>query len=167
MIRAANNNECYRPISGRIVLVCLIGFFGVVSIANAIMIGAAVSTFSGVETSNSYQAGLNFARDAEAALAQDALHWQVKANLRTSAAATLIEIDARDAENRPLVGLQATAHLSHPTDRRADQDVVLAEGTAGHFTGGATPIAGQWDVIIELSRDGQRKFRSRNRVVLQ
>ena len=56
-----------RPLTGRTVLFCLIGFFSVVAGVNAVMIRAAVSTFGGVETSSSYQAGLAFAREAAAA----------------------------------------------------------------------------------------------------
>jgi nitrogen fixation protein FixH len=83
-----------------------------------------------------------------------------------AAGATTVEIDARDAAGRPLAGLEASAHLAHPTDRRADQVVSLSEAVAGRFRGTAGALAGQWDLVIELSRDGTRLFRSRNRVVL-
>jgi hypothetical protein len=42
----------------------------------------------------------------------------------------------------------------------------LSEAAAGQFRGTAGALAGQWDLVIELSRDGTRLFRSRNRVVL-
>ena len=64
---AANDNARPRPVTGRMVLFCLIGFFAVVAGVNAIMIRAAVSTFSGVETANSYQEGVTFAREEAAA----------------------------------------------------------------------------------------------------
>ena len=163
---AANDNRAPRPLTGRTVLICLIGFFAVVFIANGIMISAAVSTFGGVETASSYQAGLAFAREAAAAHAQGELHWQVTAHVRPSPGATLVDIEARDAAGRPLAGLTATAHLAHPNDRRSDQAVSLSEGAAGQFRGTASPVVGQWDVVIELARDGERLFRSRNRVVL-
>jgi nitrogen fixation protein FixH len=164
---ADNESRAPRPVTGRMVLACLIGFFAVVAGVNAIMIRAAVSTFGGVETSSSYQAGLAFARESAAAHAQDELHWQVKAKVLPLGGQTRVEIDARDATGRPLPGLAATARLAHPNDRRADQDVSLSEGTAGHFAGATSQLVGQWDVIIELSRDGERLFRSRNRVMLQ
>jgi nitrogen fixation protein FixH len=159
-------NRSARPLTGRTVLLWLLAFFAVVSLANGILIRAAVTTFGGVETASSYQAGLAFAREAAAVRAQDTLHWQVKASVRPLAERTVVEIDARDAAGRPLSGLQASVNLSHPTDRRNDQPVTLGEDTSGHFRGTAAPIAGQWDVVIELSRDGERMFRSRNRVVL-
>jgi nitrogen fixation protein FixH len=163
----ASDNVCRRPLTGRTVLICLIAFFAVISIVNGIMIRAAITTFGGVETGSPYQAGRAFKHETDAARAQDWRHWQVKASLRPAAGKTLIDIDARDAAGRPLIGLAATAQLHHPTSRRADQTVTLSEGPSGHFAGTADPVAGQWDVLIELSRDGERVFRSRNRVVLQ
>ena len=163
----ASQNTSRRPLTGRAVLICLIAFFGVVSFANAIMIRAAVTTFSGVETGSAYQAGQNFKYDAEAALAQEARHWQVRAHVRPADGKTLIEIDARDAAGLPLAGLEAAMQLQHPTDRRADQTVLLSQDTSGHFRGTAAALAGQWDVLIDLTRGGERVFRSRNRVVLQ
>jgi nitrogen fixation protein FixH len=159
-------NSAGRPLTGRTVLICLIGFFAVVFLANAIMIRAAVSTFGGVETSSSYQAGLAFGRETAAARAQDERHWKVTAQVKPVSDATFVEIDARDASGRPLTGLTATAHLAHPNDSRADRDVTLGETGPGQFRGSAAHVIGQWDVVIELSRDGERLFRSRNRVVL-
>jgi len=155
------------PLTGRTVLFCLLGFFGTVALANAIMVRAAVSTFGGVETSSSYQAGLAFARNAAAARAQDDLHWQVKADVRPSGEAIVVEIDARDATGRPLTGLEASVMLHHRTDRRADQTISVGEGSAGRFRGTGTRFAGQRDLLIELSRGGERLFRSQNRVILQ
>jgi nitrogen fixation protein FixH len=155
-----------RPLTGRTVLICLVAFFGVVSLANAIMIRAAVTTFSGVETGSAYQAGQNFKYEAAAARAQEERHWQVRADVRPADGKTLIEIDARDAAGRPLSGLEAAARLQHPTDRRGDQTIALSEPTSGHFRGTAASLAGQWDMLIDLSRGGERVFRSRNRVVL-
>ena len=41
-----------------------------------------------------------------------------------------------------------------------------SEAAPGQFHGHSAPLAGQWDLVIELSRDGARMFRSRNRVFL-
>jgi nitrogen fixation protein FixH len=167
MIAGANASCRIRPLTGRFVLVCLIAFFAVISLVNGIMIRAAMTTFGGVETSSSYQAGLAYGREAAAAKAQNALHWQVKAAVQPAAGATLVDIDARDAEGAPLSGLQASVVLSHPTDRRADRTVALNEEAPGRFRGTVDRIAGQRDIVIELSRGAERLFRSRNRVVLQ
>ena len=164
---ATAHNDNGRLLTGRAVLIWLIGFFGIVAIVNAIMIREAISTFGGVETASSYQAGLKFEQDAAAARAQDARRWRVNANVRLAGGKTLFDIDARDAAAAPLAGLTAVAVLHHPTDARGDHQVTLGEDSAGHFHAAIEPAAGQWDLVIELSRDGVRLFRSRNRVVLQ
>jgi nitrogen fixation protein FixH len=156
-----------RPLSGRTVLFCLLGFFGAVALANAIMIRAAVSTFGGVETSSSYQAGLAFARNAAAARAQDDLHWRVNADVRSIGDAVVVEIDARDAAGRRLTGLEASVILQHPTNGRSDQTIAVNEDGAGRFRGTGARFAGQRDLLIEFSRGGERLFRSQNRVILQ
>jgi nitrogen fixation protein FixH len=138
----------------------------VIAAVNAFMIRAAVTTFGGVEARNAYQAGLTYEREIEAARAQDAMHWQVKANVHRNGDATAITIDARDAAGTPLAGLEARLTLSHPLDRRVDRGVALHEEATGRFSGTTAFAAGQWDLNIELSRDGERLFRSRNRVVL-
>jgi nitrogen fixation protein FixH len=156
-----------REVTGRMVLICLVAFFAAVAGVNAIMIRAAVSTFGGVETQNAYQAGLAFARETAAVAAQDALHWQVKAKVSAEAGATVVEVIATDADDRPLASLQASAQLVHPADRRADQIVALSEDAPGRFRGRGVPLIGQWALVIELSREGTGMFRSKNRVFLR
>lgn len=161
------NTRRPREVTGRMVLFCFLGFFGVVAAVNAVLVRAAVSTFGGVETQNAYQAGLNFARDIAAADAQEALHWQVKATVSSGPDATVVEIDARDAQGRPLTGLDASAQLVHPTDRRFDVAVPLDERASGTFAGHGDAVHGNWLLVIDLSREGTRMFRSRNRVFLR
>jgi nitrogen fixation protein FixH len=159
--------KAMREVTGRMVLICLVAFFAVVAGVNAIMIRAAVSTFSGIDTENAYQAGLAFEQEVVAAEAQDALHWRVSAQVSEVAGATLLDVVAVDAAGRPLAGLQATGHLVHPTDRRSDHEVPLDEDASGKFHGRTEAVVGQWSLVIELSRDGTRLFRSRNRVFVR
>ena len=44
---------------------------------------------------------------------------------------------------------------------------MLVEDAAGRFHGNAEVAAGQWDVVIELTRHGEQLFRSKNRVILK
>ena len=43
----------------------------------------------------------------------------------------------------------------------------MTQDAPGHFSGVTEAALGQWDVVIELSRDGDRLFRSKNRIVLR
>ena len=154
-------------LTGRTVFAGLVAFFAVVIGVNAIMIHAAVSTFGGVETDSSYRAGLAFAREMATVEAQDARHWTVTAKAVLEGNATVVEVTARDASGQPIANLAATASLVHPTDRRADHALSLVSDGAGRFRGTTAASAGQWDLVIELSRDGERLFRSKNRVWLR
>jgi nitrogen fixation protein FixH len=156
-----------REVTGRTVLVCLVAFFAIVTGVNVVMICAAVSTFGGVETKNAYQAGLAFEREIAAVRAQDAMHWEVRAQVSNDVAATAVEVTAADAAGRPLAGLQAVARLVHPADKRADRVVALSEAAPGRYRGSTGAVVGQWQLVIELSRDRTRVFRSDNRIFVR
>jgi nitrogen fixation protein FixH len=157
-----------RELTGRTVLFCLVGFFAVVAAVNAVMMTAAVTTFSGVETKNAYQAGVAFAREEAAADAQVSRHWRVNSSLRRETSGqTKVELSAQDRTSQPLTGLEVIVSLNHPNDRRLDHRVTMQANAAGRFSGVVTPSPGQWDLVIELSRDGERLFRSKERIILR
>src|SRR5258708_9320767 len=91
-----------REVTGRMVLICLVAFFAVVGGVNAIMVRAAISTFGGVETENSYQAGLAFAQQIAAVEAQDALHWDLRAKASADAGGSQLDVTASDTAGAPL-----------------------------------------------------------------
>ncbi len=157
-----------REITGWTVLGLTVAFFAVVVGVNAFMAHEALSTFGGVDTESSYRAGQLFEREVALAKAQDAQHWQVEAKVTPAPDGTaLLDIVARDASGAPLAGMTATAVFARPTDQRLDRAVAVTEDAAGRFHGSAAIAAGQWDLLIELSRQGDRLFRSKNRVVLR
>ena len=149
------------------VLVWLLAFFGVVAGVNALMVRLAISTFGGVETANSYQAGLAFAREIAAAESQNARHWRVDTGISTAGAQTLVDLTARDADDRPLANVSATGRLAHPTDMRADRILSFDPAGGGKFQARTDALHGQWILEVDLLRAGERLFRSRNRVFLR
>ena len=153
--------------TGWTVLITLLAFFGVIFAVNGVMIYAALSTLTGTDTDSAYQAGLQYEQEVARAQAQDARHWQVDAKLTPSAAGERVDLRARDAAGQPLSGVDASLTFERPTDRRLDRSIALAEDGAGRFHGSAELPAGQWDLIIELTRGGAQMFLSKNRVVLK
>ena len=156
-----------RPWTGWTVLIALFGFFGVVFLVNGVMIYEALSTLSGTDTDSAYQAGLQYEQEVAQSKAQDARHWSVEARLTPAAGGERLDVSARDATGVPLAGMQASAVFERPTDRRLDRNVVLIQDMAGRFHGSAEVAAGQWDLVIEFTRQGEQVFRSKNRVVLK
>ena len=157
-----------REVTGRTVLFWLLGFFGFVFVVNAVMVKAATSTFGGVQTSSSYKAGLEFKHELASAQRQDALHWRVDGKLsRDTNGEAVLDVAAHDAQGSAITGLTAQARLAHPADARLDQAVPLNRIGAGTFHGQVQAPRGQWELIIDLERDGERVFRSRSRVSLR
>ncbi|MFK8253693.1 FixH family protein [Ancylobacter terrae] len=152
-----------RVLTGRAVLACFLGFFAVVFTANFFLVRFALSSFGGVETESSYQAGLVFKQEEAAAAEQAARHWQVSAHVEPGT----VRIAALDAQGLPLAGLDARVRLHHPTDRRLDETLDPRPGAAGVWVARTDVPPGQWDLVIELSRDGARQFRSTNRILVK
>jgi nitrogen fixation protein FixH len=149
------------------VLFWLLGFFAVIFAVNAVLVQAATSTFSGLETGSSYQAGLVFKQEVLSAERQDALHWQIDGRLTRGRAGEVLDISARDAQGAPLAGLTASAHFAHPADTQLDRAIPMRLTGAGTFRGEAAVQPGQWELIVDLYRDNERLFRSRSRVTLR
>ena len=157
-----------RELTGRMVLIGLFAFFGIVLGANGLLVHKALSTFGGLETDSSYRAGQLFERDVAMARVQDAQHWRVEASVTPAAdGSALLDIVARDGAGLAVAGITATATFERPTDRRLDRSVAVSEDKPGHFRGSAAISPGQWNLVIELSRQGERQFRSKNRIVLR
>lgn len=157
-----------RELTGLAVLLCFVGFFGVVFAVNALLVQVASSTFGGVETTSSYKAGLMFTQEMAQAERQRALNWQVDGKISHNAAGeAVLEFSARDARGVPLAGLTAEAWLTHPADARLDHSLLLTRTAAGTFRGETEAAAGQWELMIDLYRGTERVFRSRSRVTLR
>jgi nitrogen fixation protein FixH len=158
-----------KRLTGRTVLMCLIAFFGVVIGANLTMMKFAMDTLPGTEVDSAYRASLAFNSDIAAARAQEQRGWRVNAHVeRKTDGVTLFAIEARDKNGAPLSGVDFTARLARPTDKRADRVVALDERGSGAFRGTAAGVdPGQWDLVIEAEGTGGRLFLSTTRVVLQ
>jgi nitrogen fixation protein FixH len=158
-----------RELTGRIVLLALVAFFGVVAAVNGVMIYFATSTFGGVEVASSYKAGLTFENDVAAARAQDARHWQVTARLeRAGDGGAEVTVSLLDAAGKPITGVDVAARLNHPADARRDHDVVMAAAGPGVYKGTTdAALAAQWDLVLDVARDGEHLFRSKDRVGLK
>jgi nitrogen fixation protein FixH len=157
-----------RPLTGRTVLFSLMAFFGVVIGVNLIMMKLAIETLPGTEVDSAYTASLAYEKEIEAAHSQNMRNWKVDAHVeRSGDGDTVVKVEARDSNGAPMTGLKFQGRFERPTDRRADQPVVLAEVSSGIYRGNASAVApGQWDLVLEGDVAGQRMFLSKNRILL-
>ena len=163
-----NPSRAPRQLTGRMVLLCLIAFFGTVIGVNLLMMKFAIDTLSGTEVDSAYRASLAYESQIAAARDQDGRNWKIDAHVeRRADGAATVRLDARDADGAPLSGLKFSARLQRPTDKRIDRIVEIAESDIGIYRGDATDVLpGQWDLVIEGEARGARLFLSRNRVIL-
>jgi nitrogen fixation protein FixH len=152
-------------ITGRFVLVCIVGFFLMVALVNAVMIRFAVATFGGVEIESAYKAGLAFKVETAAAVAQAARGWKVDVRLEPGGEGVVVHVTVRDQAGLAVPHLAAEIDLAHPADKRRDVAMTVSEQSAGVFRATAQ-AGGRRTLVITLARDGERLFRSVERIVV-
>ncbi|WP_425994862.1 FixH family protein [Afipia sp. DC4300-2b1] len=157
-----------KPLTGRAVLVMFVAFFGVVIGVNLLMMRFAIDTMSGTDVDSAYRASLAYEREIQTAHEQDTRRWRVEAHVaRGPANSASVRIVARDSKGAPLTGLDFSARLERPADKRADRTIALTEVETGIYKGSAEEVlAGQWNLVLEGDAGGKRVFRSRNHVML-
>lgn len=157
-----------RPITGRMVLIAIVAFFGVVIGVNMLMMKLAMDTLPGTDVDSAYRASLAYGSEIKAAHDQNLREWQVNVHIERQAdGRATVRVDAHDKSGAPLRGLMFSGRLERPTDKRADRLIELAEGEGGTYRGSASGVTpGQWDLVLESDAAGQRMFLSKNRVML-
>jgi nitrogen fixation protein FixH len=156
-----------RPLTGRTVLLILSAFFGVMLAVNFIFATYAVKTFSGLDSDNPYDAGLAYNKEIALAKAQAELGWAVDLNKTTESGATQVTVTVKDKAGQPVTGLDATLHFYFPATRKLDREIPAVAVADGIYSGAAPIGRGRWDVEIDLKRNGERLFRSRNALAVE
>ncbi|MBN9669373.1 FixH family protein [Roseibium aggregatum] len=158
-----------KAITGRTVLIWLLGFFGVIFAANAVFIYLALGTFPGVVVESSYEAGQVYNEEIAAAKAQAELNWKVTSEfVRSGEAGGRLVVTAMDDKGVPLYGLSINALLRNPVHETADVAAVLNADGGGRYIANLENVPeGNWTLIVEIEKGGERKFRSENRIFLK
>ncbi len=157
-----------KPLTGKGVLLWLTSFFMIVFAVNGYMMRVAFSTFAGVDADNAYKAGLEYEKEIDGADTQSALGWKVTLRLvPTGINSYRLSVTTADSASKQISGLTADVLLVHPTDRRLDLPVKMTGTGVGSFLGEFSARPGNRDLRIELYKDGERQFRSWNRIFLK
>lgn len=156
------------PLTGTRILAMFVAFFGTVAAADAVLVTAALRTWSGLEDPSPYQASQRYNAERARARAQDDLGWRLDATAaRLPVAEAAIVATLADAADRPLRGRILRARLERPTDKRLDLSADLQEVSAGTYRAQAGPVPpGQWELVVEVMGEDGVAFRRRHRIVL-
>jgi nitrogen fixation protein FixH len=127
-------------------------FFGLmllVVVVNGTMIFFAQSTFSGLDTDQAYQQGVQYNAILKEAAASAALGWTARTSVTPAGAARHIAVTLTDRRGRPVRGLAVTAHLVRPVSTAFDQRLVLRpEGDGIYGADVSLPALGRWELRL-------------------
>jgi nitrogen fixation protein FixH len=139
MARAAVERE---GLQGRHVLLVLCVFFGVMFLVNGIFVYAALTTFSGGDTSDPYRKGLNYNATLKADERQAERGWQT--DLAYDAKTRRLQLSFVGKDAAPISGLNIRAKLSRPVTDKEDRHIVLAETSKGVYAAAIDLPPGLW-----------------------
>lgn len=144
-----------KQFTGRHMLLTMACFFGVIISVNMALAVFATESWTGLLAKNGYVASQDYNKVLADARQQRQLGWTSALEVRAGA----IGFTLRDANGRPIDGLEVSAHVSRPTDERHDRDITLTGRGGGRYTGAADLAPGVWSVDIMALAGGDRHYR--------
>ena len=153
-------------ITGKHVLLAMLGLFGVVIAVNLVFVTLAIGTFTGVTTANPYKEGLAYNQVLAARNAQRDLGWQGAVDFAAAEAGReRISVALSDAAGSPLTGLQLSGSLRRPTHEGLDQPLAWREAAPGRYEAEvALPERGNWDLTVSADDGRHPTFEMRVRL---
>jgi nitrogen fixation protein FixH len=126
---------------------------------NAVLVVAALSTFTGVTTGRSYDRGRAYNQVLEEAARQEALGWRAGITLDGAA----LHVAVTDREGLP-VGGRLTGTLLRPLEG-TEQPLDLAAAGPGRFLAALPALQpGQWEARLTLAGPQGQRFDIRQRI---
>ena len=139
-----------RELTGRGVLLWLVGFFAVIMAVNFAFIFVSVDTFRGEDEQKPYLQGIEFNTTLAHRAAQARLGWKAEVSaVRLASGQVRVALDLRDAAGAPQSLAAAAAELRHPADENRDRALRLSQIAPGRYAVDASGVpSGAWDVVI-------------------
>lgn len=153
-----------RTLTGRDVLLCLAGFFGLIFVTNAIFITQAVKTFRGEDEQLPYLQGVTYNQTLEHRAEQARLGWQASiAAQRMTGGGIVITVRLNQHDGAPESGASLTGDLRHPADENRDRALRFSQVTPGLYRAELAGVApGNWDVLV--NNKGREPFQASRRL---
>ncbi|WP_371395701.1 FixH family protein [Fretibacter rubidus] len=148
-----------KQLTGKHVLMMVVGFFALIVGVNAVFIVKAVESFSGEDVKQSYRQGLEYNKTLAARAAQADLGWRVAANIvlvDSRSHELIIQLEDKDAA--PLNDLSFTAKLRNPIDLSKDHEINFRGYGQGRYKAQIDGLSGQWQLQATAMR-GENSFR--------
>jgi len=152
-----------RILKGAWPLWILAAFFGVIFIANGLLVYLGNASWSGLATEDAYEKGRLYNRDIAAGDRQRQLGWQGVATL--DGARLTLTLTAKTGA--PVAGAKVRAVLRRPTHEGHDVETALFEDGPGRYIANVTlPLPGQWESDFRVVKDADA-FRLKQRFTVK
>lgn len=139
-----------------------VGGMALVVLVNLVLVYAALSTFTGVTTGQSYDRGRSYNQVLAEAARQDALGWAAQITLD----GRVLTVTVRDRDGLPLGG-RIEGVLLRPLEG-AELWLDFAAAGPGRFIAFADlPAAGQWEARLTLTGERDQRLDIRQRLVVR
>lgn len=144
------------------------GMFAVIIAVNGTLVYWATSTWPGLSSSNHYEKGLAYNEVLQDVREQEALGWQVQAELgELQGGVGPLTVTLKDSDGKPLYAERVEAHLIRPTVEGLDSQTLMTEAGAGVFRAEASlPEPGVWDLVLVVE-EGGRELVSKQRLFVK
>lgn len=131
-----------------------VGFFLLVVAVNGVMVYVATVSWTGLETQSSYDKGLQYNRNLEAAARQAELGWTPTFEARiVQGYLAEVELRVTDARNEPVDGADVLAVFERPGEQAADFELpLLAAGPGLYRARFDLPRVGVWKIHLTVRR---------------
>lgn len=149
-----------KSFTGRHVIYCLLGFFGVIITVNAIFLTHAIRTFPGESMKKSYLQGLHYNEVLAERAEQSALGWRAElVRVNAEDEEGVIEVRLLDEADRPLRGLAVRGELRRLVHSRDDQKLAFTPMGDGAYRASADALAsGVWSLIGHAENEAGQTF---------
>ena len=155
-------------LTGWHILYAMVGFFGVIITVNAVFLYYAVTSFSGIETSDAYRKGIAYNARLAEGRALDNLGWKGTFGVN----ADRIELVITDTSGAPVRGLALEGRIGRPSTDRFDRDIVFTDVGEGRYVANTSSLGpGNWIVAAEsqapttkTSANADIRFRLKDRL---
>ena len=142
--------------------------FAVVFAVNAIMVYVAATTWTGIAVNRSYDKGLHYNRNLEAAARMAELGWEASIETElTAERAGTVRVAVTEKDGDPLYSAAVVVAFERPTHEGYDFVVPLEPSGSGLYSAAfAAPLAGLWDLRLIVTK-GSDLYVTTERVLLR
>ena len=145
-----------RTLTGRGVLLWLIGFFGIIFATNGYFVTAAIKTFSGEDVGDPYMQGVEYNSTLDRRAEQRKLGWTSTISAeRLAGGHVRINVTLLHADRSPETGSTLQGKLRHPANGGLDRPLEFRQAAPGVYQAELSGVSpGSWDIFINTPPQG-------------